>query len=420
MWGLSEGAFRGASGGGAARKPPGRHPRALKKRRGEGFGVGVAGNLVRMRVALVHECIAGVHGSERVLIAMARLYPDAPIFVLTHQASATRGTPLEHRDLRASFLDRLPLLRNRHRLLLPLMGYAVEQHDLRGFEVVISSHHAVAHGVLTRADQLHLCYTHSPARYAWDLYPDHLPPGKFAPVRRALLHRFRRWDALAGLRVDAFAANSKHVAARIGKTYRRDATVIYPPVDTERFRHDREREDFYLVAGRLVGYKNVDVVVRAFVKSGRKLVVVGDGPERKRLKKLAGPSVSFLGALDDVGLADQLERCRALVFAGEEDFGIVPVEAMAAGAPVIGWKRGGVTETVEDGVSGMLFDAAGPTPTPTPGEVLAAVERFEQDGVTAGPGELHYAAQRFGVARFERQLSGWVSGSWQRFTEDQA
>lgn len=394
-----------------------------------------------MRVALVHECIAGIHGSERVLLALAKLYPEAPIFVLIHQTPATRGTALDGRDIRASFLDRLPWLRGRHRVLLPLIPYAVEQHDLRGFDVVISSHHAVAHGVLTRADQLHLSYTHSPARYAWDLYPEHVPPGKWSPVKRAVMHRFRQWDALAGLRVDEFAANSQHVAARVRKTYRRDAQVIYPPIDTARFRCDRDREDFYLVAGRLVKYKNVEVVVEAFMQSGKRLVVVGDGPERKRLETMAGkrdhgyfetrerryqrnelarrgalpeaPRIEFVGSLNDAGLVDRLERCRALVFAGEEDFGMVPVEAMAAGAPVIALGRGGVTETVEDGVTGVFFDS------PTPDAVREAVLKFEAQGVTADPAELQCSAQRFGLKRFEREIHAWVHGAWQRFTQQQ-
>lgn len=371
-----------------------------------------------MRVALVHESLTGYHGSERVLAALATLYPDAPIFSLIHHPEAMRGTPLEGRDIRTGFLDRLPWLRRRHRLLLPFMGYAVEQHDLRGFDVVISSHHAAAHGVLTRADQLHLSYTHSPARYAWDLYPEHIPPRKFSPVKRMLLHRFRAWDVAAAQRVDGFAANSKHVAARVRKTYRREAQVIYPPVDVGRFRHDRPRDDFYLVAGRLVKYKNVDAVVRAFGELDRKLVVVGDGPEAKRLHKLAGRGVEFVGAVDDAGLADRLERCRALVFAGEEDFGMVPVEAMAAGSPVIAWGRGGVAETVQDGETGVLFGARGIEPTAR--EVASAVRRFEAEGVTAGPGGLHCAAERFGVDRFGREVHAWVEESWRRFTEDQA
>lgn len=364
-----------------------------------------------MRVALVHESLTGYYGSERVLAALAGMYPDAPIFVTVHHPEALGGTPLADRDIRSTFLNSLPGVRRRHRLLLPLMPYAVEQHDLRGFDVVISSHHAAAHGVLTRADQLHLCYTHSPARYAWDLYHDHLPPGKFAPGRRMLLHKFRGWDVRAAQRVDQFAANSKHVAARIQKTYRRDARVIHPPVDTERFRSDQPREDFYLVAGRLVGYKNVAAVVRAFAELDRKLVVVGDGPERRRLEKLAGPHTEFLGTVDEAAFAQRLETCRALVFAGEEDFGMVPVEAMAAGAPVIAWGRGGVTETVTDGQTGVFFDQ------PTPEKIAAAVRRFEKSSVSADAAGLHCQAQRFGAERFAREASDWIDQSYQRFTQ---
>ncbi|MEM1109180.1 MAG: glycosyltransferase [Planctomycetota bacterium] len=362
-----------------------------------------------MRVALVHESIAGYHGSERVLAAMARRYPDAPIFATVHHREATRGTPLEGHDIRTTVLDRLPVLRRRHRLLLPLMPYAVEQHDLRGFDVVISSHHAAAHGVLTRADQLHLCYTHTPARYAWDQYHDHIPPEKSAPVRRYLLHRFRQWDVAAAQRVDAFACNSEHVATRIKKTYRRESRVIYPPVDVERFTPASERGDHYLLAGRLVGYKNLDAVLRAFSQIDRPLEVVGDGPELKRLRRLAGRSVRFRGALSESGFADALANCRALIFPGEEDFGMVPVEAMAAGTPVVALRRGGVTESVEDGVTGVFFDES------TPEAVGDAVLRFETQGVTAGPDGLQCAAQRFGVERFEREFTDWVEGAWQRF-----
>ncbi|MEM9883108.1 MAG: glycosyltransferase [Planctomycetota bacterium] len=370
-----------------------------------------------MRVALVHECIAGYHGSERVLAEMAAVFPDAPIFVTTCRRGVLDGTPLAGREVRASFLDRVLGLRDRHRLLLPLMPHAVERHDLRGFDVVLGSHHAAAHGVLTSAEQLHLCYTHSPARYAWDLYQDHLPPEVFAPLRRYFLHRFRGWDVAAAQRVDAFAANSRHVARRIAKTYRREADVIYPPVDVGRFRPDREREDFYVTLGRLVGYKHTGAVVEAFLGTGRRLVVIGDGPERRAIARRVrragadGRNVELLGALDDAAVADRLERARALVFAAHEDFGMVPVEALAAGCPVIALGRGGALETVEDGVSGLLFTEA------IPGAILDAVERFESQGVTAGPSELHSLAQRFAAEVFRRRLAGWVRREYAAFLE---
>ncbi len=216
-----------------------------------------------MRVALVHESLVGYHGSERVLAQLAAMYPDAPIFCTLHHRAAMAGTPLADRDIRATWLDRLPGLRRRHRWLLPAMPSAIEQHDLRPFDLILSSHHAVAHGVLTRSDQWHLCYTHSPARYAWELYHAHLPPRRRTPVKRWLLHRFRQWDFAAGQRPDAFAANSRHIARCITKTYRRPAAVIHPPVEVDRFNADQPREDFYLVAGRLVAYKNVHLAVEA-------------------------------------------------------------------------------------------------------------------------------------------------------------
>lgn len=369
-----------------------------------------------MKVALVHECVAGYHGSERVLAELAGMYPDAPIFVTACERGVLDGTPLADRDLRMTWLDRLlrvPGLRSRHRLMLPLMPHAVETHDLRGFDVVISSHHAAAHGVLTRADQVHLCYTHSPARYAWDLVHEHVDPRRAAPLRRAVLHRFRQWDQLAGRRVDGFAANSQTVARRIRKTYGKTAAVIHPPVDTARFDPTQEREDFYVVLGRLVPYKRTAVVVEAFnrLNAGggapwRRLVVIGDGPMGKPLRRAAGPGVEFVGELDDAAVADRLQRCRALVFAAEEDFGMAPVEAMAAGAPVIALDRGGARETVIDGETGVRFSAAGHAPTAE--EVGAAVQRFEVSGVRRDAAGLNSHASRFGREPFRRAVEAWV------------
>ena len=359
-----------------------------------------------MRVALVHECIAGFHGSERVLAALAELYPDAPVFSLIHQTTATRGTVLADRVHHTSFLDRLPWLRDRHRLLLPLMPYAVEQHDLRGFDVVISSHHAVAHGVLTRGDQLHLAYTHSPARYAWDLYHHHMKPGAWSPVKRYLLHRFRQWDMNAGRRVDRFIANSATVAQRIRRVYGQDAEVIHPPVDVGRFNATRQREDFFVTLGRLVLYKNTAAVVEAFNRMNRKLVVIGDGPELGALRSAARGAITFETNLSDAEVADRLERCAGLVFAAEEDFGIAPVEALAAGAAVVGLGRGGLTETVQDGETGVFFAE------PEPGAVVTAVERLADEGVSCDPQERRARAERFGVARFQERFAAAVERAY--------
>ncbi len=366
--------------------------------------------------ALVHECLTSYHGSERALAALADLYPDAPIFVTTRDRRAIRGTPLAGRDIRATWLERLPFLRRRPRLLLPLMPYAVEQHDLRGYDVVISSHHAAAHGVLTRSDQLHLCYSHTPARYAWELYHDHLDPRKFAPVRRYLLHRFRGWDAAAAQRVDAFAANSRRTALRIRKVYRREATVIHPPVEVARFEAHHPREDFYLVLGRLVAYKRIDAVIRAMAGSRRRLVIVGQGPQRRTLERLArsvGTQVQWVGQADEAAAADWLQRCRALLFAGEEDFGLVPVEAMAAGAPVLALQRGGVLDSLHPDLRPLGFDS------PTPEAIRAAVERFETQGCPVGPTGLQSHARRFSVETFQAAITAWVHEHRTRFFKDQ-
>ena len=373
-----------------------------------------------IRVALVHECIAGWHGSERVLAEFAALWPEAPIFCTAYDPAVVEQSPLAGRDLRPSFVQRVPGLfggrRPWHQATLPLWPLAVEQHDLRGFDVVLSSHHAAAHGVLSRSDQTHVAYTHSPARYAWDLYPEHVPPDKRAWAKRLLLHRFRRWDALAAQRVDHFLANSAGVAKRVAKAYRREAHVIHPPVGLGRFadagppRPAAERTG-YVSVGRLVPYKNTAPVVEAFRRSGRPLAVIGDGPEAARLRAAAGPNTRFVHDADDAAVAEALGGAKALVFAAEEDFGITPVEALAAGTPVVALGRGGATETLGDGRSAVFFGE------PTPEAVAAAVDRFEQRGVALGPEALRAAAGRFSAEGFRSAVRGFVEAARARDLE---
>ncbi|MEM7577862.1 MAG: glycosyltransferase [Planctomycetota bacterium] len=372
-----------------------------------------------MRVALVHECIVGYHGSERVLAALATLYPEAPIFTVLHDEAVLRDTPLEGRELKPTFLHNLPGATRRHRWLLPWMPYAVEQHDLRGFDVVISSHHAAAHGVLTRADQLHLAYTHSPARYVWDLYHEHIAPETWSPVKRRILHRFRGWDQRAAQRVDHFFANSDHVARRIARAYRRSAEVVHPPVEVGRFaetpRPFEERER-YVTLGRHVPYKRTHVVVEAFAASGLPLTVVGDGPEHPRLRRLAearsGVDIRFVRDADDASVVSMLRSAKALVFAGEEDFGITLAEALAAGTPVLAWNRGGAREIVEQGGMGLLF------PESTADAVNQAVAALERDGISGSPDTLAAsAAERFSKDRFVGTLGRRVGELWKHFSE---
>jgi glycosyltransferase involved in cell wall biosynthesis len=367
-----------------------------------------------MNIAFIHEWIASYAGSEKVLTAMAELYPDAPIYLTIHNERYTRGTPLEHRLIHTSFLQRLPWARTKHHLYLPLMPYAVEQHNLSAHDVVVSSSHAVAKGVLTRSDQLHISYVHTPMRYAWDMYLGYEGQGGRSRgpagwAARWILHYLRMWDRLSADRVDVMVANSQYVARRIWKTYRRRAQVIYPPVDIDRFRPDRKREDFYLVVSRLVAYKRVDLIIEAFRRLDKPLVVIGTGPEEHKLRRLAGPTVRFLANTDDQTVTDHMERCRALVVAAEEDFGITSVEAQAAGAPVVSYGQGGSRETIVDGKTGVLFARQDVD------DLCLAVQHLQTLSSVMLAEQMRLQVERFSKTRFKREIGSLIDRAWSRF-----
>lgn len=263
----------------------------------------------------------------------------------------------EGMDLRSSFIQRLPLARRWHEPYLPLFPLAIEAFDLADYDLVLSSSHLCAKGIIPPPEALHLCYCHTPARYAWDLYP--LYAGRLSPLLRlwlsAYMHWFRVWDVSASLRVDHFIANSHFVASRIRRYYHRNATVIYPPVETGFFTPGGPSEDYYLVVSRLTAYKRIELAVEAFNKLGSPLLVIGDGPLRSHLQRKAAPNVRFLGALPREQVRNYMQKCRALIFPGKEDFGITPVEAQATGRPVVAFGGGGALETVVDGVTGVFF-----------------------------------------------------------------
>ena len=309
-----------------------------------------------MRVAITTDWLTEPGGAERVLAELHRMFPDAPVFTTVFDAS---GFPdrLAGWDVRPSFLQRVPFARRRRQAFLPLMPLAFEQFDLRDFDLVISSSSACAKGVIPSPNSLHVSYCHTPCRYIWDLRHDYVRGSRAAPLVAPVAHWLRLWDRLSSDRVDHFVANSREVEGRIRRHYRRDAEVVHPPVDVERFRPSgRPPEDFYLVVSRLVAYKRIDLAVEAANRTGRRLLVVGDGPARRRLEAQAGPSVEFLGRQSDERVAELMTRCRAFLFPGFEDFGIAPVEAQAAGRPVLAFGRGGARETVLDGSTGVLFD----------------------------------------------------------------
>jgi len=298
------------------------------------------------------------------------------------------------------------------------MPLAFEQFDLSPYDLVISSSHAVAKGVITGPDQLHISYVHSPMRYAWDLQHQYLSEagldrGVRSWVTRWLLHRLRQWDVRTANGVDHFVANSEYIARRIWKVYRREATVIYPPVDVDRFVLRGEKEDFYLTASRLVPYKRIGLIVRAFseLMPEKRLIVIGDGPGMDGLRRVAGRNVELLGYQDDEVLCDYMQRARAFVFAAEEDFGIVPVEAQACGTPVVAFGRGGCRETVVDGRTGVLFAEQSER------AVADAVARFERIEDDLDPEVIRTNAERFSTARFRREFSAFVDECWRRFSE---
>ncbi len=361
-----------------------------------------------MRVAVVHDWLVTYAGAERVLEQILALFPEADVFTLVDFLPSDRRQFLDGRKVVTSFIQRLPRARNAYRSYLPLFPLAVEQFDLSSYDVVISSSHAAAKGIIARPDQTHICYCHTPARYAWDLQDHYLNDARLGKgikgaLVRIVLHYFRLWDVAASSRVDYFVANSHYVARRLAKTYRRDAAVIYPPVDVERFTPADAKRDYYLTVSRFVPYKKIDLIVDAFrAMPDRKLVIVGDGPERAKIfAKAAGASnISILGYRSDSEVIELMRGARAFVYCAEEDFGIVLVEAQACGTPVVAYGKGGAAETVVDGVTGVLYDAQ------VPEAIVDAIMRAEK--IRFDTRTIRNKAERFSAARFRKEFSDFV------------
>lgn len=312
-----------------------------------------------MKIALVHEYLVKLGGAEKVLNVLQEMFPEAPIFTLLYNEKVC-GSLFKREKIRVSGLQKLPdwILKKR-RYLFPLMPYFMEKFDFRGYDLVISCNSAYAHGIITPVETFHICYCNSPMRYAWDWYHEYLKEQKVGGFKRAaiayLMKKIRTWDKIASDRPDFYIANSKNVARRIKKYYRLDSKVIYPPVDVSRFQIQKKHADFFLVVATLSPYKRVDLAVELCNKLGKRLVIIGDGSERPYLEQIAGPTIDFLGFQDDRVVTEYLSNCRAVIFPGEEDFGLVPVEALACGKPVLAFGKGGVTETVRAGKTGEFF-----------------------------------------------------------------
>jgi len=367
-----------------------------------------------MRTAIINEWLETYAGAELVIEQILKLYSDAEMYALVDFLPEAQRGFLQGCPVHTSFIQRLPFARKKFRAYLPLMPLAVEQYDLTQYDLVISSNHAVAKGVLTREDQLHVCYVHTPVRYAWDLYhaslnAHGLSRGPKSWITRLILHYLRLWDHATASRVDAYAANSHYVARRIWKTYRRRAKVIYPPIDISRFSVQSKKEDFYVTVSRLVPYKRVDLMVEAFRRMpDKRLIVIGDGPERAALEKNAPANVQVMGRLPAEVVTEHLQSARAFLFAADEDFGISPVEAQACGTPVIAYGHGGATETVRDGVTGILF------PEQTAESLTAAVEAFEQRKQAFDPAVIRDHADQFSDEQFRRRFERFVDRQLER------
>ena len=369
---------------------------------------GTAQAVKAKKVAIVCEWLVTYAGSEKVLEQLIKCFPQADLFcVCDFLPDADRGF-LQGKLPKTTFVQRLPLARTKYRSYLPLMPLAIEQLDVSGYDLVISSSHAVAKGILTGPDQVHICYVHSPMRYAWDLQHQYLKEsgldrGVKGWLARAILHYMRLWDYRTANGVDYFIANSRFIARRIKKVYGREAEVIYPPVDVEGFEYCEDKENYYLTASRMVPYKKVKLIVEAFNEMPeRELVVIGEGPDFKKIQEIAGDNVQLLGYQPDDVLRKYMQHAKAFVFAAEEDFGITPVEAQACGTPVIAYGRGGALETVRgygqgtSDATGVFFDEQ------TVASIKESVEHFEQVSISCEACRKN--AERFGVEAFTKAI----------------
>jgi len=355
-------------------------------------------------VAIVCDWLTNMGGAEKVIHSLHRMFPKAPIYTTLYDPSRVQG--FENAEIYTSFLQRIPYSQKKHPLFLSLMPMAVESFNLDQYDVVISSSHAVAKGVITKPETLHISYCHTPMRYAWEPWEleyrlQGFPSVMHSSIKRRI-HKLRIWDRLSADRVDQFIANSSYISQRIGKYYRRESEVIHPPVQVEQFSLGNS-EGFYLMVGRLISYKRFDLVIETFAKNGFPLKIAGTGPDETRLKELATKNVEFLGRVSDEELKGLYQSCEALIFPQLEDFGITPVECMASGRPVIAYGRGGALDTVLDGKTGLLFPEQS---TESLQSALDAFQKKKWDGAT-----IQEHAKNFSDEQFQQKLSDLIESS---------
>lgn len=371
-----------------------------------------------MKKALIHDWFSVYAGAEKCVESFTNIWDDFEVYSLIDFLSdKDRELILKGKYAHTSFIQKLPKAKSKYRNYLPLFPLAIEQFDLSKYDVILSSSHAVAKGVLTHSNQLHISYVHTPIRYAWDLYHQYLKEsgldkGLKGKLAKYFLHKIRLWDMSTVNRVDYYIANSHYIARRIKKVYGKESTVIYPPVDVEKFELCEQKEEFYMTASRMVPYKKIDMIVEAFSKTDKKLVVIGTGPDMEKIKAKAGKNIELMGYQSDEVMCEMMQKAKAFIFAAEEDFGITPVEAQACGTPVICLGRGGTKETVLDMITGVHFMEQSVE------ALLEAVDKFEKSSYNFEPTKIRENAQRFSKERFEKEIKEFVEQKYEIFKKE--
>lgn len=368
-----------------------------------------------MKIAIVHDFLTKIGGAEKVLLDLHNIYPEAPIYTLLYDEKGLNGMFKDCEIIQSSLKKYPSFLRRKTKLFLPKLAQAIEEFDFSEYDIVLSSSNSYAHGILTKPRTFHICYCNSPMRYIWDWYHEYMIENKIGYGIKGLyirntLHNIRIWDKVASERVDFWIANSKNVSKRLKKYYQKESKIIYPslPVDKIEF-SDNIPDDYYIVISRLEPYKKIDLAVKAFNQSGKSLVIIGTGSDQSRLKNMAKINVEFLGWQSDKSVQEYLRNAKALIFSGEEDFGLTPVEAMACGRPVVALKKGGTLETVIEGETGTFFDHE------TPESLNDAVDKLEKDYTKFTPNNCRKQAEKFSTDKFREQIRETVSEEYEKY-----
>lgn len=365
--------------------------------------------LKEKKIALVHYWLVGIRGGEKVVEAICDIFPDIDIYTLIYNQDKISSI-IKSKKIYTSLLQKMPFATKKHQFYLPLMPIAIEQFDLSNYDIVISSESGIAKGVLTKPQTCHICYCHTPMRYLWNMYFDYLKNEELGFFKKSFIKFFfnylRVWDLATAQRVDYFISNSNNVKKRVLKYYKRDSKVIYPPVDISSFKFSEKKKNFYLVVSQLVSYKRIDIAVKAFNELKKDLIIIGDGPEKKRLEKTAGKTIKFLGWAEDKVLKNYYSNAKAFIFPGEEDFGITPVEAQASGTPVIGYGKGGILETVIDGKTGVLFYNQNVE------DLVEAVKKFEKIEGNLDKSLIRQNAEKFDISVFKNEFYNFIINSY--------